>query len=120
MVLAYAHSAHEDWADLLPLTDELRKAVPSSLRAFELSVAAYRGLKRFDDWEKLAQERSDGSPDKLAYVDRLPEAAFRGKFAKTREIIQTKQRQRPGDGERPEPLRMVCPASPRSGRSGRD
>ena len=34
MVMAYAYAAQEKWADMLPLTAELLKAAPTSVRAF--------------------------------------------------------------------------------------
>ena len=36
MVMAYAYAAQKKWADMLPLTAELIKALPISLRAFDL------------------------------------------------------------------------------------
>ncbi len=90
MVLAYAYAAQEHWADMLPLTQELMKALPTSVRAFELAVTAYTGLKRFDEWEKLVQARTQEHPDELAYVRSSARlAAYRGQFRKSREITRT-------------------------------
>ena len=89
MVMAYAYAAQEHWTDMLPLTEELRMAAPASVRAFDLSVSAYRGLKRFDDWDKLVQERMKQFPDELAYVRSASMlAAYRGEFGKSREITK--------------------------------
>jgi len=89
MVMANAYAAQERWSDMLPLTAELIKAVPTSLRAFELSVSAFAGLKQFDDWERLVQARMREYPDELAYVRSSARlAAYRGQFGKSREIIK--------------------------------
>ena len=67
MVLAYAYSARGQWSDMLPLTQELMKSLPTSVRAFNLAATAYAGLKRFDEWDKLVQARTSEHPDELAY-----------------------------------------------------
>ena len=89
LVLAYAYQAQQQWADLLPLSQQLLKAYPTSLRAFDFSVAAFTGLKQYDDWDKLVQARIAAHPDELDYprsAARL--ATYRGQFAKSREIIK--------------------------------
>jgi tetratricopeptide (TPR) repeat protein len=89
MVMAYAYAAQEKWADMLPLTAELIKALPTSERAFELATMAYAGLKQFDDWERLVQTRIKEYPDELAYVRSYARlAAYRGQFGKSRDIIK--------------------------------
>jgi tetratricopeptide (TPR) repeat protein/transglutaminase-like putative cysteine protease len=89
MVLAYAYSAQERWAEMLPLTQELTKSFPDSIRAFELEVTALKGLKRFDDCEALIQARIKEHPDELAYVRDLSELAIsRRQFDKARQIIK--------------------------------
>ena len=89
-MLAYAYSAQERWADLVPITDELMKAYPTSLRAFDLATLAYAGLKRFDDWEKVVQSRRAEHSDELAYVRSAARvASYRGQYAQAREIIKT-------------------------------
>lgn len=90
MVLAYAREAQEQWAEMLPLTQELLKNFPDSVRAFELAVSAYTGLKQFDDWERLVQARMEQHPDELAYVRSLATLAeYRGEFRKSREILKS-------------------------------
>jgi tetratricopeptide (TPR) repeat protein len=90
LVLAYAYSAQERWADLLPITEDLIKAYPTSLRAFDLATQAYAGLKRFDDWDKLVQARRAEHPDELAYIRSAARvASYRGQYPKAREIIKT-------------------------------
>ncbi len=89
MVLAYAYSAQERWAEMLPVAQELMKALPTSLRAFQLAATAYTGLKQYDDWDKLVQARMHQYPDELAYVRSSANlAAYRGDFAKSREILK--------------------------------
>ena len=90
MVLAYAYSSQDRWAEMLPLTLELTRSYPTSLRAFDLAVSAYAGLKRFDDWEKLVDACILQHPEELAYVRSSARlAAYRGQFVKAREIIKT-------------------------------
>jgi len=89
MVLAYANSAQERWSEMLPLTLELMKAYPSSLRAFSLAVAAYNGLNRLDDWDKLVQTRIHDYPDELTYVRSSAALAIRrGQFDVARAILK--------------------------------
>jgi tetratricopeptide (TPR) repeat protein len=89
MVLAYAYAAQEHWAEMLPLTQELMKSSPTSVRAFDLAVMAYTGLKRFDDWDKLVQARIQKYPDELTYVySSATLALYRGDFKKSREILK--------------------------------
>ena len=90
MVLAYAYSAQERWAEMLPVAQELIKAIPTSLRAFQLAATAYTGLRQYDDCDKLVQARMHQFPDELAYVRSFANlAAYRGDFAKSREILKT-------------------------------
>jgi tetratricopeptide (TPR) repeat protein len=89
MVMAYAYAAHEKWADMLPLTAELMKSLPTSLRAFELATTAFAGLKRLDDWDNLIQSRTHEDPDELAYVRSSARlAAYRNQFGKSRDILK--------------------------------
>jgi tetratricopeptide (TPR) repeat protein len=89
MVLAYAHAAQKHWAEMLPLAEELMKEFPTSVRAYDLAVTAYRPLKRFDEWEKLNQARMHQYPDELAYVRSSSELAiYRGQFDRARKIIK--------------------------------
>jgi tetratricopeptide (TPR) repeat protein len=90
MVLAFAYSAQEKWAEMVPLTEELMKSFPGSVRAFEMAVTAYAGLKQFDSWEKLVLDRIQEYPDELAYLrSSAMLAAYRGQFEKSREIAKT-------------------------------
>jgi tetratricopeptide (TPR) repeat protein len=90
LVAASAYSAQERWAEMLPLSLELTKSFPSSLRAFGLATSAYAGLKRYQDWDKLVQARIVEHPDEFAYVrSSALLAAFQGQFAKSREILKS-------------------------------
>ena len=89
MVMAYAYAAQKKWADMLPLTAELIKALPILLRAFELATTAFAELNRLEDWERLVQTRIHEYPDELTYVRSSARlAAYRGQFPKSRDIIK--------------------------------
>jgi len=89
MVLARAYSAQERWMEMLPVAEELTKAFPTSVRAFDLAVTAYSRLSRFDDWDRLVKAGIDKQPDELAYSRSLAQlAAYRGEFEKSREITK--------------------------------
>jgi tetratricopeptide (TPR) repeat protein len=89
MVLAYAHSAQEHWAEMLLLAEELTKSFPTSVRAFDLAALAYSRLDRLDDWDRLVKARMQEQPDELAYVRSAAQlCAYRGQVGKSREIIK--------------------------------
>lgn len=89
MTLAYAHFAQEHWAEMVPVAEDLMRAFPSSVRAYGLTVTAYKMLKRFDEWEKLTQARIQKYPDELAYVRSSAElAVYREQFDKARQITK--------------------------------
>jgi len=91
MVVAHAYVAQERWSEALPVAMDLIKALPTSLRAFDIASGAYTGLKRFDDWDKLVQTRRAEHPDELEYVRAAARiAAYRGQFDKARETIMDK------------------------------
>lgn len=90
LALARAYSAQEHWENVLPLANELMKASPDSLIAFSLATGAYAQLHRFDDWQKLVDERMKQHPDEVAYVrSSAALAAYRGKFADARAILKS-------------------------------
>lgn len=90
MVMAFAQAAQEHWAEILPLTRELMKALPNSVSAFDLATMAYARLQRFDDWDNLVQARIQEHPDELAYVRSSARlAAYRGEFGKSRKITKS-------------------------------
>jgi tetratricopeptide (TPR) repeat protein len=89
MQLAYAHSAQEHWAEMLPLAEELTRSFPTSVRAFEISVTAYSRLHRFDRWERLVNRRMREQSGDVAYIRSAAQlAASRQQFQKSREIIK--------------------------------
>jgi tetratricopeptide (TPR) repeat protein/transglutaminase-like putative cysteine protease len=90
LVMAHAYSSLERWPELLATSEELMKAEPTSVHAFSLIVIAYRQLKRFDDWQKLLEERMQKYPDEIAYVRSAAQlAVYRGEMEKSREITKT-------------------------------
>lgn len=89
LVMAYADSASQNWPELLSAAQELLKASPSSIRAFNLLVTAYRHLKLYDNWDKLVQEKMGQYPDELAYTRSAAALeADRGQTEKSREILK--------------------------------
>jgi tetratricopeptide (TPR) repeat protein len=89
MVMSYAYASQEKWTDMLPLAEELIKAQPTSIQAFEIATRAYAGSQRFGDWENLVQGRLHQYPDEVAYVrSSAMLAAYRSEFAKSREILK--------------------------------
>ena len=90
MVLAHAYAEQERWSEMLPVALDLTKALPTSLRAFDIVSRVYTGLKRFDDWDKLVQARRAEHPDEFEYVRAAARiAAYRGQFDKARQIIKS-------------------------------
>ncbi len=89
LVIAYVYSASKNWQELLSTGQELLKTNPTSVRAFNLLVAAYRQLKLYDDWDKLTQEKMHQYPDELAYTRSAAVLeADRGQFEKSRLILK--------------------------------
>lgn len=89
LVVANAYSIQERWSDLLPISQDLSKAYPTSLRAFGLVTGAYAQLKLFDDWETLVGSLRATHPDELDYIRSSARlATYRGEFAKARELIK--------------------------------
>jgi tetratricopeptide (TPR) repeat protein len=89
LAVAHACSEQQRWSDLLPVAEELLKAAPDSLIAFQFASSAYQGLKKFDDWEKLVQSRLQkhpGDPDYIRAQARLLED--RGEIAAARALIK--------------------------------
>jgi len=89
LAVAYAYSAHKQWKEMLPVAEDLTKAFPSSIRAFDLEVTALSGMSRFSEWEKLLGERTAKYPDELAYVRSSAQLSiFQGQFLKARGILK--------------------------------
>jgi hypothetical protein len=90
MVLAFACAAQDRWAEMMPVTEELMKAFPTSTRGFGLAVMAYGHLKRLDKWDSLVWARMREHPDEMDYVRSFGSLAeYRGDFSKAREIFRT-------------------------------
>jgi tetratricopeptide (TPR) repeat protein/transglutaminase-like putative cysteine protease len=90
LVLDYAYSTQQRWQETLPVTSELVKNYPSSLRAFRLAETTYGELKRFDDWDSLINTHLQSNPDEPAYIrSQARLAAYRGDFPKAREILKS-------------------------------
>lgn len=90
LVIAYAYSAQERWKEMLPITEELTKSFPTSLRAFNLQVTALIGSMRLSDWNQLVEERVAKYADEFAYIRSSAElAVYQGRFVKAREILKS-------------------------------
>ena len=113
LVMALADGAQEHWAEMLPLTQELMKSQPTSVRAFTLAMMAYAGLKRFDDFGKLVEARIHEHPDELAYPRSEAELdIYRGDFRRRgRSSRPSSTRDRPA--QRLERIRVERPVPPR-------
>lgn len=89
LVLAYAYEAHEQWAELRAVAEELMKTAPDSFIAFQFETRAFAHLKQFDDWDKLLQVRMQKHPDELDYIRSAAGLAqYRGDFGKARELMK--------------------------------
>jgi tetratricopeptide (TPR) repeat protein len=89
MVLAYGYESQSRWSEVMPVAEELMKAVPESVRAFELAAKAYAGLHRFDEWEKELEVRMGAHPTENAYVRSAALlAAYRGRYDLARQTIK--------------------------------
>jgi transglutaminase-like putative cysteine protease/tetratricopeptide (TPR) repeat protein len=89
LVIAYADSATKRWNDLLSASQDLLKAAPSSVRAFNFATTAYRQLKLYDEWDKLVQEKMKQYPDELDYTRSSAALELdRGNIEKSRAILK--------------------------------
>jgi transglutaminase-like putative cysteine protease/tetratricopeptide (TPR) repeat protein len=89
MVITYAYQAQERWAEMLPVCEELVKAVPTSLRAYGLLTAAYERNGKLDDWQTAITAREKAYPDEIAYKrSEVFLATARGDFAGARTKIK--------------------------------
>ncbi|HEY6348680.1 MAG TPA: DUF3857 domain-containing protein [Candidatus Angelobacter sp.] len=90
LVLAYAYRAQERWLELREIAGELMKAAPDSFIAFQFAARANAGLKQFEDWEKLLEERRKKHSDEPDYIRSAAElAGYRGQYPKSRELMKT-------------------------------
>jgi lipopolysaccharide biosynthesis regulator YciM len=57
--------------------------------AFRFMTTIYSRTSRFDDWDKLVQERMARHPDELGYTRSAAELArYRGDFVKSRQLLK--------------------------------
>ena len=90
LVLARAYAAQQQWPELLAVAEELMKVSPDSYTAFQFAIAAYAGLKRFEQGEKLVQARLQKYPDEPDYIRSAAQLARnRGDFGKALEILKS-------------------------------
>ncbi|HLJ90893.1 MAG TPA: DUF3857 domain-containing protein [Candidatus Angelobacter sp.] len=90
MVLAFGYSAQQKWTDLLGVSERLTKSSPDSFIAYSLAVGAYAQLNRFDDWDKLLQDRLQKHPDDPQYVRSAALLAlYRSDVAGSRKLLKS-------------------------------
>ena len=89
VVLAYAYRAQRRWSELAAVAQELMKAEPDSMVAFNFDTAAYAEMKDFGSWEKLVQARREKHPDDPDYIRNAARLyRYRGEIAKERELLK--------------------------------
>ncbi len=89
LVAAWAYDKQERWAELSPVAARLLQAFPDSMTAFNLMTTVYAKTQRFDDWEKLVQDRMAKHRDELDYTRSAAELArYRGDFSGSRQLIK--------------------------------
>jgi Flp pilus assembly protein TadD/transglutaminase-like putative cysteine protease len=89
LVAASAYAKQERWTELAPVAARLLQAYPESLVAFKLMTTVYAHTSRYDDWDKLVQERLGKHQDELDYTRSAAQLArYRGDFIKSRLLIR--------------------------------
>jgi hypothetical protein len=89
LVSAAAYSKQERWADLEPVAARLMQAFPDSMVAFQWMTSVYAHTLRFDDWDKLVQDRIARHHDELDYTRSAAQLArYRGDFIKSRQLMK--------------------------------
>jgi Tfp pilus assembly protein PilF len=89
LVLAYGYAEQKKWPELAATAEELVKAAPDSLTAYNFAARAYGQLKRFDDWDRLLRPRLQKHPDDLDYMRSAAVLEnFRGDARKSRELLK--------------------------------
>ncbi|HEX9254990.1 MAG TPA: tetratricopeptide repeat protein, partial [Candidatus Angelobacter sp.] len=89
LVTASAYAKQERWTELAPVAAKLLQAFPDSMVAFRFMTTVYARTLRFDDWDKLVQERMVRHPDELGYTRSAAELArYRGDFVKSRQLLK--------------------------------
>jgi Flp pilus assembly protein TadD/transglutaminase-like putative cysteine protease len=89
LVAASAYLQQERWAELEPVAARLMQAFPDSMVAFQWMTAVYAHTLRFDDWDKLVQDRIAKHRDELDYTRSAAQLArYRGDFIKSRQLMK--------------------------------
>jgi len=89
LVAAHAYSKQERWSELDPVAARLLQAFPDSMLAFQWMTAVYAHTLRFDDWDKLVQNRMAKHRDELDYTRSAAQLArYRGDFIKSRQLLK--------------------------------
>ena len=89
VVAASAYLQQDRWAELEPVATRLIQAFPDSMMAFQWITAVYAHTLRFDDWDKLVQDRMAKHRDELDYTRSAAQLArYRGDFIKSRQLIK--------------------------------
>jgi Flp pilus assembly protein TadD/transglutaminase-like putative cysteine protease len=89
LVAAWAYDKQEQWEELSPIAARLLQNFPDSMTAFNLMTTVYAKTLRFDDWEKLVQDRLAKHRDELGYTRSASALAeYRGDFARSRQLIK--------------------------------
>jgi Flp pilus assembly protein TadD len=89
LIAASAYSKQERWAELEPVAARLMQAFPDSMVAFQWMTAVYAHTLRFDDWDKLVQDRMAKHRDELDYTRSEAQLArYRGDFIKSRQLMK--------------------------------
>jgi Flp pilus assembly protein TadD/transglutaminase-like putative cysteine protease len=89
LVAAFAYSKQERWAELEPVAARLMQAFPDSMVASQWMTAVYAHTSRFDDWDKLVQDRMAKHRDELDYTRSAAQLArYRGDFIKSRQLLK--------------------------------
>jgi Flp pilus assembly protein TadD/transglutaminase-like putative cysteine protease len=89
VVAASAYLQQERWGELEPVATRLIQAFPDSMMAFQWITAVYAHTLRFDDWDKLVQDRMAKHRDELDYTRSAAQLArYRGDFIKSRQLMK--------------------------------
>lgn len=89
LVAASAYSKQERWADLERVAARLMQAFPDSMVAFQWMTSVYAHSLRFDDWNKLVEDRMVKHRDDLDYTRSAAQLArYRGDFIKSRRLMK--------------------------------
>jgi len=89
VVAAHAYSKQERWSELETVAERLLQAFPDSLTAFQWMTEVYAHTSRFDDWDKLVQDRMAKHRDELDYTRSAARLArYRGDFNKSRQLLK--------------------------------